>query len=343
MSANPKEMAARERLEVLELGWELGNISEACRRAGISRYTFYEWKRRYQEAGLEGLTPRAPIHKSHPFATAPEVVARVRELSLQDPARGCNWISEQLKLEGISLSHPTVQNILGRLGMRRRHDRWLRLEQEIVDSGLNLNERQLEFLEKQNPCWKERFAGSSRPGELVCQDILAFRVDPSWPRSEVYLYAAVDCYSGYAFGFAHTQLDLRISRGILRDLVLAFFSQRGVPVTAVLTSSSPLLSGLKDHPYEAFLLDRNIEHRRSEGEGPPAHGFMERFRTDIKEKSFQVALRQVEYSRSDTRDDAIDEWFQYYNGERPYYGYPNYGRTPTEAIRSYLKASQEDR
>ena len=38
---------ARGRLSVLELAEALGNVSEACRRRGISRTQFYEYKRRF--------------------------------------------------------------------------------------------------------------------------------------------------------------------------------------------------------------------------------------------------------------------------------------------------------
>ena len=50
-----EKKVARHRLSVLELAKALGNVSEACRRRGISRTQFYEYKRRFQTHGLEGL------------------------------------------------------------------------------------------------------------------------------------------------------------------------------------------------------------------------------------------------------------------------------------------------
>ncbi|MCD6340141.1 MAG: helix-turn-helix domain-containing protein, partial [Verrucomicrobia bacterium] len=43
-----------------------GNVSEACRRRGLSRSRFYEYKRRFQTHGIEGLKDLPPVHKSHP-------------------------------------------------------------------------------------------------------------------------------------------------------------------------------------------------------------------------------------------------------------------------------------
>jgi len=57
---------ARKRLSALELAERLSNVSEACRRRGITRTQFYEYKRRFQTHGLEGLVDLPPIHRWHP-------------------------------------------------------------------------------------------------------------------------------------------------------------------------------------------------------------------------------------------------------------------------------------
>ncbi|MFK4766431.1 helix-turn-helix domain-containing protein [Desulfobaculum sp. SPO524] len=59
------EKVARQRMSVLELAESLGNVSEACRRRGMHRSQFYEYKRRFQTHGLEGLKDLPPIPKSH--------------------------------------------------------------------------------------------------------------------------------------------------------------------------------------------------------------------------------------------------------------------------------------
>lgn len=62
---------AQQRLSVLELARELGNVAEACRQWGMDRTSFYEWKRRFQTQGFDGLKDLPPLHKSHPQTTAP--------------------------------------------------------------------------------------------------------------------------------------------------------------------------------------------------------------------------------------------------------------------------------
>lgn len=81
---------AQSRLSVLELAKELGNVAEACRQRGLDRTSFYEWKRRFQTQGFEGLKDLPPIHKSHPQTTPTPVVERIKALALEHPAYGCN-------------------------------------------------------------------------------------------------------------------------------------------------------------------------------------------------------------------------------------------------------------
>lgn len=161
MNRKADDKLARQRLSVLELAQTLGNVSEACRRRDLSRQTFYEYKRRFEKHGLEGLKGLPPIPKSHPMTTPEEHVDRLLLLSLGHPAWGCNRLSDVLKLEGVVISAPTIQNILNKQGFGTRYDRWLRLEEKAAADGVELTSEQLGFLEKQNPQWRERHVEST--------------------------------------------------------------------------------------------------------------------------------------------------------------------------------------
>ncbi len=156
MNTDAATKVAQQKLEVLELAEALGNITEACRQHGISRTSFYEYKRRFEEHGLEGLKDLPPVVKHHPFTTAAADEARVVALSLPHPSRGCNFLSDQLWREGIVISYPTVQSILKRNGIGKRYDRWLELERQAHEEHLVPSAAQLKFLTKQNPLWRER-------------------------------------------------------------------------------------------------------------------------------------------------------------------------------------------
>ena len=152
MSLNSEVKIVRQRLNVLELAEALGNVSEACRQRGVSRTQFYEYKRRFQTHGLEGLRDLPPIHPSHPLTTPVEVEERI------------------LALEGISVSAPMIQRILNDHEMGTRFHRWLRLKQQQAGQAIELNTEEVQFIEKQNPAFRERHVESSHPGKLFCQD-----------------------------------------------------------------------------------------------------------------------------------------------------------------------------
>ncbi len=168
----PRDAAskAQHRLSVLELARELGNVAEVCRRRGMDRTSFYEWKRRFQTHGFEGLKDLPPIHKSHPQTTPPEVVEKIEALALEHPAFGCNRFEAMLALEGIRVSSITIQKILNESGLGTRYDRWLALEARHAEQAIELSAEQAAFLEKMNPCFRERHVESSAPGELLSAD-----------------------------------------------------------------------------------------------------------------------------------------------------------------------------
>jgi homeodomain-containing protein len=148
----------------LELAQTLGSVSIACRQRGVSRTQFYEYKKRFQEQGLAGRKDLPPIHKTHPQTTPPEVVERVLALSLEQPGWGCYKLSDYLKFQGISVSGPTIQNILARHGLGSKYERLLRLEERALEEGLELTSEQVALVEKANPCYRERHVESSCPG-----------------------------------------------------------------------------------------------------------------------------------------------------------------------------------
>ena len=87
-------------------------------------------------------------------------------MSIEHPKRGQVHISDQLRLEGISVSPSTVRNIWIRGGLQTRYKRTLRLEEELHGKDIELTEEQVKLIEKANPCFKERHVESPYPGYL---------------------------------------------------------------------------------------------------------------------------------------------------------------------------------
>lgn len=340
MNTDATTKLAHQRLSVLDLAQRLNNVSEACRQRGISRTIFYEYKRRFDEQGLDGLKDLPPIPKSHPFTTSPEVVERILALSLLHPARGCNFISDHLRQEGIVVSYPTVQNILTKHGLRTRYDRWLKLEAQAADEHLTPTQEQGEFLEEQNPCWRERsgHVESDAPGELLCQDTAAVG---RWAGQRLWLHAVVDSYSSFAFALLYTDKQAAAAAAVVHNDVLPFYQQQGLRVAAILTDNGTEFCGTPEHPYELYLALCDVEHRRTKLNSPQTNGFVERFIRTLNEEFFEDVHRRRLYESADELQADLDQWLHYYNYERPHQGYRNLGRCPADTfVQSFITAAQ---
>jgi transposase InsO family protein len=340
MKMSPAEKIARQRMSVLDLAEKLGNVSEACRRRGMTRTQFYEYKRRFQTHGLEGLKDLPPIHYSHPFTTPPEAVERVLAMSLAHPAWGCVRLSDQLKLEGISISSPTIQNILIKNGMASKYDRWLKLEQQAAEQAIELTAEQVAQIEKANPCFRERHVESSQPGELLAQD--TFYVGQLKGVGKVYLHAVVDTYGSYAFGFLHTSKQPEAAVAVVHNDVLPFYVEHGLSVAAILTDNGREFCGKDSHPFEVYLALNDIEHRTTRVRRPQTNGFVERFNRTVLDEFFRSAFRTKLYESVAALQDDLDAWLVHYNTERTHQGYRNMGKRPYDTILEFTNSAKRE-
>ncbi|MDM7993098.1 MAG: IS481 family transposase [Candidatus Fermentibacter sp.] len=331
---DPAKKIARQRLTVLQLAEKLGNITEACRRSNMDRTSFYEWKRRFQTHGIDGLVDMPPIHRTHPQTTPPETVERILATSMEHPGWGCVRLSDWLKLDGVSVSSPTIQNILIKHGMGSKYDRLMKLEERHLAEGIELSADQVAQIEKTNPCFRERHVESSRPGELLCQD--TFYVGRLKGVGRVYMQAVVDTYGSYAFGFIHTGKLPECAVALLHNDVLPFYEDRDLDVGAILTDNGREFCGTDAHPYEVYLALNDIEHRRTKVRSPKTNGFVERFNRTVLDEFFRKVFRESFYESTEALQADLDGWLVHYNTERPHRGYRNMGKRPMDTVTLYL-------
>lgn len=124
-----------ERKEFARFASEEGaNVSELCRRFGVSRKTGYKWLARLRTAGEDGLADRSRRPHRSPTRTAPELEAMVCALRTQYPAWGGRKLHHLLRNEGLDPvpAASTITGILDRHGLlspeRRRERDWQRFE-----------------------------------------------------------------------------------------------------------------------------------------------------------------------------------------------------------------------
>lgn len=333
---DPAVKLARKRLSVLELAAELGSVTNACKQAGMDRTSFYEYKRRFQTHGLQGLKDLPPVHKSHPQTTSEEHQKRIVELALEHPTRGCNYLASLLAQENIGVSFVTVQNILNKAGLGSRYERLLALEKKAFANAITLTPEQIKLIEQSNPCFAERHVESSRPGELLSQD--TFYVGQLKGVGKVYLHTVVDTFGSYAFGVLGTSKQPEWAVSVLYNDVLPFYEDKGLPIGAILTDNGREFCGREmQHPFETFLALGDIQHRRTKVRTPKTNGFVERFHRTILDEFFRVTFRTTFYESVETLQADLNKWLCFYNEERPHQGYRNMGKRPLDTICAYLK------
>ena len=63
----------RRKLKVLNHAKELGNISKTCRYFGVSRETYYQWKRAYEAKGESALINSKPCPQNPKIRVAADI------------------------------------------------------------------------------------------------------------------------------------------------------------------------------------------------------------------------------------------------------------------------------
>lgn len=339
MSMQAEERVAQRRRSVLELAKVLGNVSEACRQGGMTRTQFYDYKRRFELYGLEGLKDLPPVHKTHPQTTAPEVVERILALSLGHPTWGCVRLSEHLKLDGISVSSSTIQSILIKQEMGTQFDRLLTLEALAASEHIELSVEQLAAMEAANPCFRERHVESAAPGQLLAQD--TFIVGHFERVGKVFLHAVVDTYCSYAFGVLDPGKAPWAAVEVLQNHVLPFYRERCLAVAKILTDNGREFWGAGAHPYRHYLACNDIGHARTKGKHPSTNGFIERFRRNVKREFVETDWCKTDYNWIEDLQEDFDRWLVHYNTKRTHYGYRNLGQPPLDIINTYVSVTKE--
>ena len=155
MTEQEQKRTVAHRLAVLRHAEEVSrSVSKTCRYYGITRTSFYRWKRRYVAYGEVGLKDRSSRPRHSPRATAEDVVGKIIYLR-QSYHFGPGKIADYLKrFHGVSVATSSVHRILGKHGLNRlpanqKHrahaTRWKRYEKPQPGHRLQLD---VKFLER---------------------------------------------------------------------------------------------------------------------------------------------------------------------------------------------------
>jgi hypothetical protein len=318
------------KMNIVELGEKLGNISEACRNLGVSRQHYYDIRTAIQEEGLEGLLEKSRRTPRIANRLSPEIEKIVLDYSLEFPTHGQHRVSNELKAKGVMLSDGGVRGVWLRHNLLRKSERLKRLEKFARENSLVLTESQVSALENAK---SEKEAHGEietfHPGFLLGQD--TYYVGYVKGVGKIYQQTGIDTYSNLGFAKVYQDKTAITAADFLNDKVLPFFDEQGVRLLRTLTDRGTEYSGAEArHPYQLFLYLNDIEHSRTKARHPQTNGCTERLNQIIQEEFYSVAFRKNLYTSLEQIQADLDAFMHGYNTRRTNQGKRCQGRTPMQ-------------
>jgi len=297
------------------LAGHVDNVAEFCRVHGISRVTFYKWRRRFLAEGLTGLDERSrrPVASPQQSSAAVEemVLRRRKQLSEQGLDHGPQSILWSLQRDGhIEVPSPaTIWRIL------TRHGAIVAQPQKRPKSAT----RRFSF-DRPNECWQSDWTQWA----LVDGTVVA-------------IAATVDDHSRYLVGLAAAAGAG--TTNLVWTVAMAGISECGIPAMS-LSDNGTMYTG-RLHGYEA-VFERNmralgVRTINSTPYHPQTCGKIERFWQTLKRwlgaRDAAATLGELNALLAQFRD--------FYNHRRPHRALA--GGTPADALAATTPARPAER
>jgi len=332
----------KNKVGVLNLAKELGNVSKACKVMGYSRDSFYRFKELYDKGGEEALKDMVrkdtPNYKNRVDEMVEE---RVVKIATEFPAYGQLRASNELKRDGIFISPAGVRGVWMRHDLHRFQKRLKALEAKVAQEGTILTESQVAALERAK---EEKEAHgeivTEHPGYLGAQD--TYYVGTIKGIGRIYQQTFIDTYSKVASVKLYDRKNALVAADTLNDKVVPFFEEHDIPLLRVMTDRGTEYCGKREHhEYQLYLAIENIDHTKTKARHPQTNGICERFHKTIQHEFYHIAFRKKVYESIEALQKDADDWIKQYNEERPHSGKYCCGKTPMQTFLDSIHLAKE--
>ena len=280
--------AMSQRVEFVVLASaERANVSELCRRFGVSRKTGYKWLSRYATQGRAGLVDQSRRPKVSAGQISGEPEERVLALRREHPA----WGGRKLRRRLLDLKSPDVPAASTITTLLRRHG--------LLDVRNGAGQPNVQRFEHAAPndLWQMDFKGHfamTRGGR--CHPL-----------------TVLDDHSRYSIGLR--ACDNERTETVEEELI-AMFRGCGLPRRMLMDNGSPW-GDAGDQPWThltAWLVRLGISISHGRPYHPQTQGKEERFHRTLKAE----VLRDRSFLDVSEAQRVFDPWREVYNTQRPH-------------------------
>jgi transposase InsO family protein len=276
------------------------SVKRACEVLGMPRSSYYEWKKRYERLGLEGLKRKKPKAHHHPNQIPEEVIEKVIELRKNyhlGPIR-ISWYLE--RYHEISVSESSVYRILRRKGLNR-----------------------LPKTASRRTLHTKRYSKKA-PGHHVQVDVkFAHLVDPDGKTVRRYQFTAIDD----ATRIRALKIYTKHNQSSAIDFIEYVIEKFPFRIHTIRTD--------RGHEFQArfhwHVEDKGIRHAYIKPKSPQLNGKVERSHRTDQEEFYQL----LSYTDDIDLNKKLKAWENFYNFNRPHGAFD--GKTPYEALKCTLE------
>ncbi|TLX49231.1 IS481 family transposase [Pseudoalteromonas ruthenica] len=297
-----EEQEVRRKLKILNHAKETRNVSKTCRYWGISRDTFYRWKKDYAAKGEAGLINSKPCPENPAVRVDPIIEEKILYLrkNYHFGQAKISWYLE--RYHGLKVSISGVYSVFCRHGLNR-------LPQ-------NLRTRQVKSVKRYE---------KQVPGHHVQVDVkfLTFK-DKSGKKVRRFQYTAIDDATRIRALKVYEKHNQACAIDFI-DYVVDKFPFR---IKMIRTDNG--------HEFQSrfhwHCEDLGMQHVYIKPASPNLNGKVERSHLTDKREFYQL----LNYKGDTDLEAKLAEWEAFYNYHRPHGGLK--GKTPYEILVSKMRA-----
>lgn len=212
---------------------------------------------------------------------------------------------------GITMTMKELRDLRVECGIASREDVCLELMRLYFNNEIELDKKQVQFIERLNPAFRDRGFWAGRPGDLLVYECIFFRR----LNKMFYLHLVFDLFNGYAFGKVSRRCSGEIGLKLLQEKIAPYYRSRGYQINAILHS----LKSTRDHweMEESKIKDNIVAMGIQWLEPKHEFGIIQRFQRNFLNYFFSdaealnVSLLMIQ--------PAFDRWMIKYNAACPFH------------------------